>query len=247
MLILAVLSSLAFINWTAPRAGISPKKAFDLAFWLFVVGLLGSRAAYVITHIKYFSYQPLNSLKYWEGGLMFQGGLVAGLGLVMVLAALGRFHFLVMADAISPPLALGQAIGRVGCFLVGCCHGRLAPDWLPLTLTFPHGSLAPPGFPLYPTQVMESVGLFLITLLLMYLLGRTRPAGLIFAVYLSLAGLLRFAIDFFRGDNRGPAAFGLPPTSWAALAIFLSGLALSIFLLVRQKKRSAKYRLLAQQ
>jgi phosphatidylglycerol:prolipoprotein diacylglycerol transferase len=239
-LVVAVLAALFFLNITAPRAGVSPKKAFDLAFWLIIVGLLGSRAAYVVFHLKSYVNQPLNSLKYWEGGLMFQGGLLSGLLLTIILAFLKRLNFLVMADAIAPALALGQAIGRIGCLLAGCCYGRIAPEKLPIALTFPLGSIAPSGLPLYPTQIMESVGLFLIIIVLTLVLRRPRPVGLVLAYYLALSGLLRFAVDFYRGDNRGPKILLLAPTSWAALAILVTGLTLGIIILNRRKKLSQK-------
>ncbi|MDR1677038.1 MAG: prolipoprotein diacylglyceryl transferase, partial [Deltaproteobacteria bacterium] len=127
LLILAVVFSLFFLGWTSPRAGINPKKSFDLAFWLVLFGLLGSRLAYCVFHYRYFKYQPLKIIKYWEGGLMFQGGLLFGLLLTVFLAARGKFNFLIMSDALAPALALGQAIGRLGCLLAGCCHGRPAP------------------------------------------------------------------------------------------------------------------------
>ncbi|MDR0621610.1 MAG: prolipoprotein diacylglyceryl transferase [Deltaproteobacteria bacterium] len=263
-IVAAVFSALYYLNRMAPRAGVSPKQALDLGFWLIVVGLLGARATYVAFHPTVFARSPLNVIKYWEGGLMFQGGLIAGLILVAVLAILGRVRFLSMSDALAPALALGQAVGRLGCLLAGCCYGRPAPLGFPLALTFPLGAQAPVGLPLYPTQIAESLGLFLITLYLTRLLSSPtlpvrlgliarpthparldptsglgpqhppRPAGLILAAYLALAGLLRFAVDLFRGDFRGPKVLGLAPTSWAALAIFLTGLILTLRLLANR-------------
>ncbi|MDR2386072.1 MAG: prolipoprotein diacylglyceryl transferase [Deltaproteobacteria bacterium] len=235
-LVAAVLGALFYLNRMAPRAGVCPKRAFDLAFWLIIAGLVGSRLAYVIFNPKNFLNSPLKAFKYWEGGLMFQGGLILGLLVVIVLAALGRFKFLLMADALAPALALGQAIGRLGCFVAGCCYGRLAPSHFPLALTFPPGSLAPAGIPLYPTQLAESLGLLAICFLLTKVLNGPRPAGLILALYLSLAGFLRFVVDLFRGDYRGPQVLDLAPTSYAAAGLALLGLALTIFLLLRDGK-----------
>ncbi|MDR1111037.1 MAG: prolipoprotein diacylglyceryl transferase [Deltaproteobacteria bacterium] len=235
-LILAILAALSFLGYTAPRAGTSPRRAFDLAFWLVIAGLLGSRLAYVLLNPSLYAGRPLEALQYWQGGLMFQGGLLAGLLAAALACLVLRLNFLVMADALAPALSLGQAIGRVGCLLAGCCHGRPAPGSFPLALTFPRFSQAPPGIPLYPTQIMECLGLLLITAALMFLLGRSRPAGLVVSAYLALAGLLRFLVDPLRGDYRGPRALGLAPTSWAAMAACLAGLALGLFLLARQKR-----------
>jgi phosphatidylglycerol:prolipoprotein diacylglycerol transferase len=239
-LVAAVLTALYYLNRIAPRAGVESKKAFDLAFWLIVAGIIGSRVAYVIFNPRNFLSSPLNAFKYWEGGLMFQGGLILGLLVVIVLSALGRFKFLPMSDALAPALALGQAIGRLGCFVAGCCYGSLAPHDFPLSLTFPLGSLAPAGLPLYPTQLAESLGLFIICFLLTKGLNRPRPAGLILALYLTLAGTLRFAVDIFRGDFRGPKLLGLAPTTYAAAALALAGLVLTVYLVMRHKNGRLK-------
>jgi phosphatidylglycerol:prolipoprotein diacylglycerol transferase len=238
-----VFLGLYILKYTAPRAGTSFKKAFDLSFWLIVAGITGSRLAYVIFHPVRFYLSPADILKYWQGGLMFQGGLLAGLAVIVILSLLGRLSLPVMADAIAPGLALGQAIGRLGCFAAGCCFGRLAPDYFPLTLTFPFGSLAPAGLPLYPTQLMESLGLFCLTGFLLWFLTKTRPAGLVSALYLCLAGLLRLTVDYFRGDYRGPKFLGLVPTSWTALFLAAAGLILGLWLISRQK-RLARMRLI---
>jgi phosphatidylglycerol:prolipoprotein diacylglycerol transferase len=236
MVMLGVFFGLLLVTYTAPRCGTTSKRAFDLGFWLVITGIIGSRIAYVIFHWTRFSLRPLDIIKYWEGGLMFHGGLFLGLALVLILSALKRINPLVLGDALAPGLALGQGLGRVGCLIAGCCHGFPAPSSFPFTLTFPIGSLAPSGLPLYPTQIMEGAGLFLITLILLLLIKFTRPAGLIMASYLTLAGLLRFVVDNFRGDYRGPRTYGLVPTSWSALFICAAGLILGLWLFQRMRK-----------
>jgi phosphatidylglycerol:prolipoprotein diacylglycerol transferase len=221
-------------------AGASPKKALDLAFWLVLAGLSGSRLAYVLANHAHFSDRPLEAFKYWQGGLMFQGGLLLGFLAGAAICRARRLNFLVMADSLAPSLSLGQAIGRLGCLAAGCCHGRPAPASFPLALTFPPFSQAPPRIPLYPTQLIESLGLLLITATLVLLLSRSRPAGMAISAYLLLAGLLRFAVDPLRGDYRGPRSLGLVPTSWVALAACLAGLTLSLFLLAKQRRLASQ-------
>jgi phosphatidylglycerol:prolipoprotein diacylglycerol transferase len=238
---LGALAGLILLRYTAPLAGTTKSQALELSFWLIVFGLIGSRTAYVLTHLSDFSGRKLDVLMYWRGGLMFHGGLLAGLLFTSILALKGQIRLLVMADAIFPSLALGQAIGRLGCLLAGCCFGLPAPSSFPLRLIFPSGSLAPSAIALYPTQLMESIGLFLTTALLLVLLKRPqRPQGLISALYLTLAGALRFYIDFYRGDFRGPRVLGLPPTSWTAVLLFAAGCIALAFLFFRRKPSPPK-------
>jgi phosphatidylglycerol:prolipoprotein diacylglycerol transferase len=156
---------------------------------------------------------------------MFQGGLLSALPVAWLLSRANGQGFLGLGDALAPSLALGQGLGRVGCFLAGCCHGRAAPPGFPLALTFPPGGEAPAGIPLYPTQLAESLGLLaLAAFLVKRLKGGAFPRGGILGLYLAGTGLLRFVVDFFRGDDRGPAFLGLSPTSYLALGLFLFGL-----------------------
>jgi phosphatidylglycerol:prolipoprotein diacylglycerol transferase len=236
MFLLAAAGGLALLLSSSPRCGVDAWRAVSLGFWLTIAGVMGSRLAYVLFHLRRFSLDPLAALRYWQGGLMFHGGLLAGLALVLILAAARRINLLTMGDALAPSLALGQAVGRIGCLLAGCCYGFPTPAFFPFPLVFSPDSLAPPFIPLYPTQPVESLGLFAITFILLGMLKRARPAGHVMASYLVMTGLLRFVVDSFRGDFRGPRIMGLVPTSWMSLMICLTGLWLFFWLKRRQKR-----------
>jgi phosphatidylglycerol:prolipoprotein diacylglycerol transferase len=196
-----------------------------------LAGLLGSRIFYVMAHWPEFAGRPSAMLAYWQGGLMFQGGVLTALILSPIFLKRYALPFWPTADVMAPSLALGQAVGRLGCLGAGCCYGGPAGPNNPLALVFPPGSLAPAGLPLWPTQLMESTGLFLLALTLFLILRSrarffSRP-GRPAAFYLMSAGLLRLLTEFFRGDFRGAAIVaGLPPTTLTALAAALLGLIL---------------------
>ncbi|MDR1166958.1 MAG: prolipoprotein diacylglyceryl transferase, partial [Deltaproteobacteria bacterium] len=148
---LAVLVAYYSLRWSAPRAGLAAREARDLAFWLIVLGLIGARLFFVAFHFELFRGRLHRALYYFEGGLMFQGGfLLAFLG-ALRLARRRRIPFWRAADALAPALALGQGLGRIGCFLEGCCYGKRVPDGFPWGVVFPPESAAPSGAPLYPT------------------------------------------------------------------------------------------------
>jgi phosphatidylglycerol:prolipoprotein diacylglycerol transferase len=257
MVAAGVVFGLYILKYSAPPAGTTFTEAFNLSLKLIIAGLLGARLAYVATHLSPFLRHPSEILMYWRGGLMFQGGLLGGVLLAVYLAAKGRFKLSVMGDALAPGLALGQGIGRLGCFLAGCCYGLPAPRWL--GIAFPSSSQAPWGIPLYPTQLMEAAALVLLAAGLLASLKRRpasaplptsnlspdssvkpplAPSGRILALYLFWSGLIRLIMEFFRGDDRGPAIFAhTRPTTLAAL--FISTIGLLLWLYLRRPPRSS--------
>jgi phosphatidylglycerol:prolipoprotein diacylglycerol transferase len=218
------LAGLFVLRRTAPRIGWPAKDALDLGFWLIVFGLIGSRLFYVIFHWSEFSGHFLRVFQYWQGGLMFQGAVGLASAFAYLQIRRSGASFWDRADAAAPCLALGQALGRLGCYSAGCCYGLLASPGWPLAAVFPPGSAAPPGVPLYPVQLMESLGLFILFGVLYTLVSRRRRPGRIFGLYLMAAGLLRAVMEQFRGDFRGTEIFGQAPTFYMAAGLFGLGL-----------------------
>ena len=235
-LILAIL----LLYKTSKLRPIDSNKLINFSLLMIIVGLCGTRIFYVIFHWPEFRGRSwLDMAAFWRGGLMFQGGPI--LAVLVALVTLRRFGLKVWptADAIAPSLALGQGVGRIGCFFAGCCYGEATTLSNPLAVIFPVGSLAPHGAPLWPTQLMESAGLLLLFITLMMLLRKERykrRPGLIAAFYLLGSGLLRFGVDFFRGDNRGELFFSVIPTTLTAIIIAFIGLILIFYLTANSRK-----------
>ncbi len=222
MVAAGVLAALALFSLTAPKRRIEPASARDFCFWMILAGLLGSRFFYVLFHWPEFAGQPAAVFAYWRGGLMFQGGVVAALAVSPFFLKRYGLVFWSAADVMTPSLALGQAFGRLGCFSAGCCYGRPVEAGNPLGVVFPPGSLAPDGVPLWPTQLMESLGLVILAGLLVLAIrsasAALRRPGRVAALYLLGAGLLRLGTEFLRGDYRGdPLFWNWPPTTLTAL------------------------------
>jgi phosphatidylglycerol---prolipoprotein diacylglyceryl transferase len=132
-----------------------------------------------------------------------------------------------MADIAVPGIALGQAIGRLGCLSAGCCYGK--PTQMPWGITFTNSYAyenvgVPLNIPLHPTQIYESVGTFCLFLFLMRRFSKKHADGRILLEYVSLYAFMRFAIEFFRDDDRGFVLYGLLSTSQliAILTILVS-------------------------
>lgn len=203
----AFIVGIAWINHESKRVGLSPARATDLAFYIILSAIIGSRILYVIlTEWDRFVQNPLVFFKIWEGGLVFYGGLIAALIVSVWYFRKYKLPVLAYCDVFAPGIALGHSIGRIGCFMAGCCFGKPVGHaaWYAVTFPVRSHSFAPPEVALYPTQLMESGCEFIIFWCLFALSRVKKFEGQLIATYLILYGIARFFIEFLRGDmDRG--------------------------------------------
>lgn len=214
MLAVAVFFASFLASREAPRAGIKPELIFDLTFWVILFGLLGARIFYILLDLSFFMANPLEMIMIQKGGLAWQGGLILG-----TIAGIGFVRkkglpLLKMLDFSLPYVALGQAIGRLGCFLNGCCYGKEV-SW---GVFFPIHQAR-----LHPTQLYEFLGLVVIFFILKGAQRKSPWPGKIFLLYLVLASILRFAIEFIRADQLWMAA-GLSLNQWISLGLIAASI-----------------------
>jgi phosphatidylglycerol:prolipoprotein diacylglycerol transferase len=217
------LAAIGFSLREARRVGEDPNRILDLCFYMLIAALVGSRVLYVIINWNTFSHDPVEIIRIWHGGLVFYGGFI-GAGLV-ALWYMPRYDLSLWktADILAPSIALGQFIGRMGCFFAGCCYGK--PCDLPWAVTFSDfDSLAPRGVPLHPTQLYSSLNGLVIFLFLLFLRRRKSFEGQLFWIYVLLYGVSRSFIEVFRGDERGVIIEGLASTS-QFIGIIMAGVA----------------------
>ncbi len=204
--------------------GLDPQKILDLCFYILIAAILGGRILYIIVEYKYFAANPLEMLKFWKGGLVFYGGLIGAVGVGGYLIGKYQLPFWKTGDILAPSLAIGQAIGRWGCYFAGCCYG--APTDVPWAITFTNEkSLAPLNIPLHPTQIYLSLNALAIFGVLMWLRKRKQFDGQVFLAYGILYSIGRFVIEFYRNDDRGFAVQNVLSTS-QFIGIFIFALAL---------------------
>lgn len=182
--------------------GVPSQQVMDMAFVMIVWAIIGSRLFYVLINFSYYKAHPLDIIKIWQGGLVFSGGLVATAAAMWWHLRRHRLAFWSTGDLWAPSLALGQAIGRFGCFMAGCCYGRPTGSSWGVMFTHPQ-SLAPLNIPLYPTQMFEAVSGFAVFLALIFLHGKKKFEGQVFLWYLILHSTARLFVERFRGDERG--------------------------------------------
>ncbi|MDD5736771.1 MAG: prolipoprotein diacylglyceryl transferase [Candidatus Omnitrophica bacterium] len=208
-LAIAFLLATSLARRKAASEGMDGDKVLDLCIVLIISGIAGARLLFVLLNIDAFTARPADIFKLWEGGLVWYGGLISAAAGALVFMKANRMPALKTADIVAPYIALGQAIGRIGCFLNGCCYGKHTD--LPIGVSFPgiEGRVI-------PTQIIESGAMFVI----FFVLSRRRPSGgRTFILYLLLYSCFRFLNEFLRGDN--PAFFaGLTVSQVISVAIF---------------------------
>ena len=205
----------------ARKNNLDPDKVLNLALWVLISGIVGSRLVFVLLEPQQFLARPWRVFYFWEGGLVFYGGLAGGLLAGVILIRRGKLPLWPVLDCFAPALALGQAFGRLGCFFAGCCYGLPHEGWCSVVFNNPR-TLAPRGVSIYPTQLFHAAELFALAGFLLLVWPRRRFGGQIFFTYGMVHGVARVIIEQFRGDWRGaPVLAGLTPTAIAALALAL--------------------------
>jgi len=218
------------------RAGLDAEAVFNLGIYAGLAALIGAKLLLIALDFEYYLRYPseLFSLSTLRAGGIFYGGLVLALVTAFLYMRREKLPGLVTADAFAPGLALGHAIGRLGCFAAGCCWG--APTHLPWAVTFTnpisHERVGVPlGVPLHPTQLYETLAEALIFLILYWRIARPHRSGAIIGLYLALYSSARFLVEFVRAHDQTNAYYGpLVTEQWIALAL----VALGVWLMARR-------------
>jgi phosphatidylglycerol:prolipoprotein diacylglycerol transferase len=234
-----VLVALAFLTglWTAsrrsPRDCIAPERIADFGPWAIIGAIVGSRALYVISYWR----EDFSGKPPWEifmirhGGLVFYGGLIGAALAGILFARLKKLPLWKFADVLAPSIALGFAIGRIGCLMNGCCYGRHCD--LPWAIRFPSDH-ATHGDPVHPTEIYDSLWGFGLYLALAWLHRHKKFDGQVFGVFLVAYAVLRSYVEFYRGDYAPEKLFGsLTPAQVASVVVLAFGLSM-LWLLPRR-------------
>ncbi|MFH1414759.1 MAG: prolipoprotein diacylglyceryl transferase [Elusimicrobiota bacterium] len=190
-----------------------------------VCGLAGARAAYVILSFNEYIHTPLRILMFWEGGLVFAGSFIGSALWILYSSHRSGYELWSVVDVLAPGIALGHAVGRIGCFFAGCCYGKPTDLFTGIKFSDPRSLAYPLDVPLHPTQIYSSVFMFILSAVLYLKLkdGKTPNSG-VFSLYLTAYGIFRVLIEFLRGDYRGTTLTGLTMTQWLALLCIAAGI-----------------------
>jgi len=214
----------------APHERLSPELVLDTFLPLFVGAILGARLLYISTDIGTFIDSPVELFKIWKGGLVFYGGFLGGMLGTYIYLKVKECGFWRMMDLMAPYAGMGYAIHRTfGCFLgFGCCFGK--PTDLPWGIVFPEGSPAAQVFghgqAVHPTQLYEALSGLIIMAAVMAYRRNPHRIGRPSAIFLLIYSVLRFSVEFLRGDLLRGFFSSLSTSQWISIPLLLLAIVL---------------------
>jgi phosphatidylglycerol---prolipoprotein diacylglyceryl transferase len=214
------------------RRGYSVELAYDLTLYAYIGGWVGARLFLIPTGWQYFTEDPVSFLLS-SSGWVWYGGLIGGVVASWILARRRRIAWLELADIAAPALAMGLAIGRIGCQLSGDGDYGV-PTTLPWGMSYPDG-VVPTTERVHPAPIYEMLACLAIFAYLWRRRLRNPPTGDLFGRYLILSAIERFLIEFVR---RNPDwLVGLTTAQWMSIGIAIVG-----GLLVRRRADATQHR-----
>lgn len=233
MLAVAFFAGILFAANRARSRGLPKDIIYDLSAVIIICAVLGSRALYILTHRENY-HSLLDMVALWQGGATYYGGMLLALFGSWLFTRIKGVSFFLIADIVSPSIAIGIFFTRIGCFLSGCCFG--SPTSCSLGLVFPPDSPAGhiySGIHIHPTQLYSSLYGLLIFILLLLVEKKKSFDGFVFAFLCIFYGIARFIVDFFRYYE--PTAFvGRTLTMNQVLSIGLVIVGLAILFILRR-------------
>jgi phosphatidylglycerol:prolipoprotein diacylglycerol transferase len=237
---LGVLLGLMVTTRLGRRKGMDPEKITNLVLYVVFAGMIGAKLAMFLFDWQYYAQRPqeIFTLSTLQAAGVFQGGLVLSLIVAWWYVRREKLAFLPVADVFAPGLALGHAVGRIGCFAAGCCYGAYCERPWAVRYTNPDAAAisgTPLGVPLHPTQLYESVAELVLFAALYRMSSQPHRPGTLIGVYLTVYSLVRFLVEFVRHHEQSLQG-GLSLTQWMSLGFAMAG---AVYLWRASKAKSA--------
>ena len=227
------LAALCVLQYKRNYARMNKEQIFDIGIIAIFGGIGGARLFYVVQFFHQFSGDLWKIFRIDQGGLVFYGGFLTAVAILWIYAKVKKLSFARILDMYAPAIAIGHAFGRVGCFLQGCCFGKPCswgvvypwksapaerfPDYLAPVKSAVEGI---PSVPIAPVQLIEAAGNVLLFFLLLKLFRYVKKTGQIAAAYFAMYGIMRFLLEFLRGDHTD-SILGFTPSQFIGLFIML--------------------------
>jgi phosphatidylglycerol:prolipoprotein diacylglycerol transferase len=227
LLAIAFLLAIQIFVMRARARGIPEEPMHTLSLWLLVLAIVGARVLFVITHWADYASDPLATVRLWEGGLILYGGYIFAIAGGILFVRSRGIKVWRVGDAAAPSMALGIGIGRLGCFMNGCCFGL--PTTLPWGVHFPADSVPSyvfPGAPLHPSQLYLSLAGLAIFVWLLAVDRKPHFDGWLFWSYIAVDAAFRFLLDFTRYYDATSAIGSLGGLSFNMNQVLSAGLIL---------------------
>lgn len=228
---IGIIAAITLASARAKRHNLSEDIFYGILFCASIFGLGGAKLMYIIVEFDDFLKSPKEFLS--SSGFVVYGGITLGFAAVIVYCLIKKVDVLTYLDYGIPAVALAQGFGRIGCFMAGCCYGRVTDSWFGIAFT--HSDFAPNNVKLIPTQLISAGGDFLNCLILILISRKVKKKGVICSLYVLFYSVGRFMIEFLRNDDRG-AVGSLSTSQFYGIFAAIIGICLLIFFSLRKEK-----------
>lgn len=223
MMAIGIISAIFITVYRGKKIGIDSDTIFDLAIYGVIAGILGAKLLFIIAEAPYILKNPAVLKDMITGGFVVYGAIIGGVLAGYLFCRIRKIDFLTLFDLVAPSLVLAQGIGRIGCFSAGCCYGRKTTS--PFGIVFHNSPFAPNGVRLIPTQLISSLGDFIIAAILFYFAKKEHKKGQVAGLYMILYSIGRFLVEFLRDDPRGNV-LNLSTSQFICIFVFAAGIML---------------------
>lgn len=230
MFVIAICISLFCAAIRAKKKNLPSEMALDIGLYIVLSGVIGARLIYVLLHLSSYHHNLLQMINLRTGGLSWHGALLGGLIAIVLYCLKNKLSIGAILDLFSPSFILGLAIGRIGCFLNGCCYGKIASGNLGKFFTkfnIPQGR--------HPAQLYELFLDLIVFFLLLWWDKKTKFSGELYLVFLMLYSAVRFIVEFYRFDIF--VYSGITLAQYISLAIIVICL---IWIILMRRKMTGK-------
>jgi phosphatidylglycerol:prolipoprotein diacylglycerol transferase len=238
---LGYLSALWYLHSHADAMRIKKDDIFNLALSVILGAMVGGKLLFAILfwsdYGTGFWERSIGVIKDMRYGFVYFGGMAGALSAGFLFVRIKKLKYFKLGDYFAPATALGHAIGRLGCFFAGCCHGHKTHSIFGVKFTNPYCLVSREylGVPIHPTQLYEVAGNLVLFFILHKMLNKTsKTEGNVLLTYICGYSVLRFVIEFFRGDDRGRYFLSMSPSQWVSVIALLAVIGYLIY--VKNKK-----------
>ena len=232
------LSYLFLLKRLKKQFGADSDSVTNFVMLITFAGIIGGKLAFFLENPSFYFGHPANMFRHFGSGFVFYGSFILALPVMYFYFKRFMWPIRKMLDNMAIVVIIVHGLGRIGCFLAGCCYGNRTDSWLGVTFSSPYCAALPLNTPLHPTQLYEAGLLILIFTILQLIRNRKQYNGQLFLIYTFLYAIGRFFIEFLRGDyERGHLFNGtLSHSQFVALIILI----IIIFVHLIMKRRYAQ-------
>lgn len=235
---LGILIAVMTATFIAPKRKLPRYEIIYSAVYIMVGALIGSKLLFIAVTMEMIIKENIPIEAVLRGGFVFYGGLAGGAAGLIIYAKQFKMSVDTFCEIYAAVLPLGHAIGRIGCFFAGCCYG-IPYDGL-LSCTYQHAiGNTPCDMPLLPIQLIEATALIMVFVFLIIVFFHTQAKWAVTSTYMILYSVIRFTLEFFRGDKERGYVLSLSVSQWVSILMLSAAILLLARIHSSLKKRQS--------